>query len=215
MSPIGDTAIRKGRNFCRLERRSIDMIRSKALLLNQKFVVLQFSIRDLRYFSGINGVSSYPFINNRKIQQYPAFSAKSHLNFSIFYNLQAQTKAMSGEGDKKALIVDYNDLLEAQKDNSVLIIDVREQDEINKTGKLPGSIHIPMADVSNLLSSLSEDAFKEKFGKAKPAKDTKIILSCHAGRRSAKVQEEIQKLGYESAYNYVGGWMDWESKQKV
>ncbi|XP_024943362.1 uncharacterized protein LOC107270192 isoform X3 [Cephus cinctus] len=146
MSPIGDTAIRKGRNFCRLERRSIDMIRSKALLLNQKFVVLQFSIRDLRYFSGINGVSSYPFINNRKIQQYPAFS---------------------------------------------------------------------VADVSNLLSSLSEDAFKEKFGKAKPAKDTKIILSCHAGRRSAKVQEEIQKLGYESAYNYVGGWMDWESKQKV
>lgn len=39
--------------------------------------------------------------------------------------------------------VNYEELLEAQKDNSILIIDVREQSEIDKTGKLPGSIHIP------------------------------------------------------------------------
>lgn len=47
------------------------------------------------------------------------------------------------EGDKKALNLYYNDILEAQKDDSVLIIDVREQSEIDETGKLPGSIHIP------------------------------------------------------------------------
>lgn len=39
--------------------------------------------------------------------------------------------------------VDYQQILEAQKDDKVLIVDVREQDEINETGKLPGSIHIP------------------------------------------------------------------------
>ena len=48
-----------------------------------------------------------------------------------------------GEGDAKVLNVNYEQLLQAQKDNSVLIVDVREQSEIDKTGALPGSIHIP------------------------------------------------------------------------
>lgn len=40
--------------------------------------------------------------------------------------------------------IDYNQLLEAQKGGSgILIVDVREPEEINKTGKLPGSINIP------------------------------------------------------------------------
>ncbi|KZC13850.1 PREDICTED: thiosulfate sulfurtransferase/rhodanese-like domain-containing protein 3 [Dufourea novaeangliae] len=119
------------------------------------------------------------------------------------------------EGDKKDLSVYYKDILEAQKDNNVLIIDVREQNEINETGKLPGSIHIPMGNVSNVLSSLSPKDFRNTFDKEKPSKDTKIILSCRSGKRSAMVQEEIQKLGYQKAYNYVGGWLDWENNQKV
>lgn len=48
---------------------------------------------------------------------------------------------MSSQDEK--FNVNYEQLLEAQKDNSILIIDVREQAEINKTGKLPGSIHVP------------------------------------------------------------------------
>lgn len=41
------------------------------------------------------------------------------------------------------LEVNYEQLLDAQKDTNVLIIDVREPSEINETGALPGSIHIP------------------------------------------------------------------------
>lgn len=40
-------------------------------------------------------------------------------------------------------VVDYNQLLEAQKNDKILIIDVREDSEIEETGKLPASIHIP------------------------------------------------------------------------
>lgn len=50
---------------------------------------------------------------------------------------------MSDEGNRKALNVNHDQLLEAQKDDKILIIDVREHSEINETGKLPGSIHIP------------------------------------------------------------------------
>ena len=49
---------------------------------------------------------------------------------------------MSGAGDG-CLNINYDGLLDAQKDDKVLIIDVREDAEIQETGKLPGSIHIP------------------------------------------------------------------------
>lgn len=54
----------------------------------------------------------------------------------------SQTEVMKGEGDH-GLNLDYEDILKAQKDDSVLIVDVREDDEIKETGKLPGSIHVP------------------------------------------------------------------------
>lgn len=135
------------------------------------------------------------------------------LHFSISTFLKTDCKTMC-KGDKRTLNVYYKDILEAQKNNT-LIIDVREQSEIDETGKLPGSIHIPMGDVTNTLTSLSDKDFRDKFTRDKPSKDTKIILSCRSGKRSGIVQEEMQKLGYENTYNYVGGWLDWENNQKV
>lgn len=135
--------------------------------------------------------------------------------FKRFSNSAILRSDNMSEGDKKDLKVSYKDILEAQKKENVLIIDVREQFEIDETGKLPGSIHIPMADVSNMLTTLSETNFKEKYGKEKPTKETKIILSCRSGKRSGMVQEMIQAMGYKNAYNYTGGYLDWENNQKV
>lgn len=53
----------------------------------------------------------------------------------------------------RKLNVTYEELLEAQKDSNVLIIDVREKDEIKETGKLPGSIHIPSRKLSSCPSA--------------------------------------------------------------
>ncbi|XP_012276316.1 thiosulfate sulfurtransferase/rhodanese-like domain-containing protein 3 isoform X1 [Orussus abietinus] len=133
--------------------------------------------------------------------------------FSNSANPKACTKIVHGEGDCKTFDISYEELLKAQKDDSVLLIDVREQVEINETGKLPGSVHIPMGNVANLITSLSDEEFKNKFLKPKPSKQTKIILSCKMGRRSATVQEELKQMGY-NAYNYTGGWLEWESRQK-
>lgn len=54
-----------------------------------------------------------------------------------------------------------------------------------------------VGDVSNMLLNLSEKEFKEKYGKHKPTKNTKIIFSCRSGKRSGMVQEAVQKLGYK------------------
>ncbi|XP_014216789.1 heat shock protein 67B2 [Copidosoma floridanum] len=121
------------------------------------------------------------------------------------------SRAMSGS---KSLSVNYDDVVKAQGDKDILIIDVREVSEIQETGQLPGSIHIPMNDVVNELN-LSKENFKNKYSREKPALADKIIVSCKSGRRSAWVQSEIQKIGYSNSYNYDGGWLDWEKHQKA
>ncbi|XP_008550228.1 rhodanese domain-containing protein CG4456 isoform X1 [Microplitis demolitor] len=137
--------------------------------------------------------------------------SKVELVNSVHYSTTSDN--MRGQGDERN-VIGYEELIKDQKDDKVLIIDVREQKEIDETGKLPGSIHIPMGNVLNTLN-LTDEEFKNQYDKPKPDKDTKIVLSCRSGVRSANVQRELLKLGYENAYNYIGGWSEWESKQKA
>ncbi|PBC28947.1 Heat shock protein [Apis cerana cerana] len=139
------------------------------------------------------------------------------LNFSLMLQSISQfstsllnNKIMSEE----SYDVGYSDILRAQKDRDILIIDVREKEEIGETGKIPGSINIPMSDVENTLINFSNKDFKNKFNKEKPSKNTKIIFCCRAGRRSGIIQKQMQKLGYKNTYNYTGGWRDWERRSK-
>lgn len=37
----------------------------------------------------------------------------------------------------------YNDIIELKQKDEIILIDVRELSEIQETGKLPGSVHIP------------------------------------------------------------------------
>ncbi|XP_020711617.2 rhodanese domain-containing protein CG4456-like [Athalia rosae] len=139
--------------------------------------------------------------------------SKYFRHLSTSNNLLTQSKVMAGEGDN-GLNLGYEDLIKAQKDESVLIVDVREDEEIKETGKLPGSIHIPMGQVEDIFKNYSEEAFLRNYQVPKPTKDTKIIFSCRSGKRSAMVQDAILKLGYPKSYNYTGGWLDWESRQE-
>jgi rhodanese-related sulfurtransferase len=45
-------------------------------------------------------------------------------------------------GDKK-IDLTYQDLLDVKAQGGVILVDVREHNEIQETGKLPDSIHIP------------------------------------------------------------------------
>ncbi|XP_058790216.1 thiosulfate sulfurtransferase/rhodanese-like domain-containing protein 3 [Phymastichus coffea] len=108
----------------------------------------------------------------------------------------------------------YEDILEAQKDKTILIIDIREDSEIRETGKLPGSIHIPMGKVINVLTECSNEEFEKQYNRTKPTFDTKIILSCLKGLRSGKLLPKMLQLGFRNMFSYAGGWMDWVQHQK-
>ena len=81
-----------------------------------------------------------------------------------------------------------------KNDKNSVIIDVRETDELELTGFLPGAEHYPMSTF-NL-----EDADLDK--------DKDYYIVCKAGGRSKRVQDYMNAQGY-TAHNVEGGMMEY------
>ncbi len=77
-----------------------------------------------------------------------------------------------------------------------VLIDVREDDELVADGYIPGSIHVPLAEVEERLPELVPDL------------NTEIIFYCASGKRSQTATELAIEMGYYSVYN-LGGLGDW------
>jgi rhodanese-related sulfurtransferase len=43
-----------------------------------------------------------------------------------------------------------------------------------------------------------------------PGKDTKLVLYCGGGFRSALAADNLQKMGYTNAISLDGGWKAWQ-----
>ncbi|KAL0275310.1 UNVERIFIED_CONTAM: hypothetical protein PYX00_003197 [Menopon gallinae] len=105
--------------------------------------------------------------------------------------------------------LDYTQLREKMKEGKAVIFDVREHSEIKETGKLPGSIHIPLGELEKALNEISPDEYKKRYNAEIPSKDTQVIFSCKAGGRSQRAMALAYNLGYTEASHYKGGWLDW------
>lgn len=76
------------------------------------------------------------------------------------------------------------------------IVDVREESEW-ANGHLPGAIY------------LGKGIIERDIEQRVPAADTKLILYCGGGFRSALVADNLQKMGYTNVQSMDGGWKDW------
>ncbi|KAI5633890.1 rhodanese-like domain-containing protein [Phthorimaea operculella] len=112
------------------------------------------------------------------------------------------------------MTVDFDYVKKATEDKNVLIVDVREPDEIKEHGKIPNSINVPLGNVSTALGQLSDKEFLQTYQKPKPTEDTEIIFYCMIGKRSGKAQDNALKLGYKNSKNYLGSFTDWAAKIK-
>nr|QGA73365.1 heat shock protein 67B2-like [Spodoptera frugiperda] len=112
------------------------------------------------------------------------------------------------------LTADYDYVKKATKNTGILIVDVREPDEVKEHGKIPNSVNIPLGNVSTVLGTMPEKDFQDTYQRAKPAENTEIIFYCMIGKRSAKAQQNAINLGYKNTKNYLGSWNDWASKMQ-
>jgi rhodanese-related sulfurtransferase len=76
------------------------------------------------------------------------------------------------------------------------LVDVREESEW-AGGHLPGAIH------------LGKGIIERDIEQRVPATDTKLILYCGGGFRSALAADNLQKMGYTNVESMDGGWKGW------
>jgi len=79
----------------------------------------------------------------------------------------------------------------------IQIVDVREDNEV-AIGKLPNSIHIPLAQVLNRVSEID------------PARET--VVHCKMGGRSARAIDALKRSGFTgNLLNLTGGIIAWSN----
>ncbi|KAM7361098.1 rhodanese domain-containing protein CG4456-like [Cochliomyia hominivorax] len=117
-------------------------------------------------------------------------------------------------GENNIPIVTYEEIKKLTEHSPQLLIDVREPKELQETGKIPTSINIPLGQVGQeLAASVDKAAFKAKYGRDKPEKNSEIIFHCRSGKRSQNAAELARTLGYENTKNYLGSWLEYAEKE--
>ena len=79
-----------------------------------------------------------------------------------------------------------------------ILVDTREDSEW-QAGHAAGAIH------------LGKGIIERDIEKTVPDKNTKLVLYCGGGFRSALAADALAKMGYTNAISLDGGWKDWQA----
>ncbi|KAF4527702.1 hypothetical protein B566_EDAN016369 [Ephemera danica] len=156
-----------------------------------------------------------------------AYNFTPPVRYSAWWEVLSRVKTLESGGSKlhhytdrglkmaseRNVNLSYEEVLELKAKNEIILVDVREPSEIQETGKLPDSIHIPLGDLAGALQGPAEE-FKAKYGVDQFAKDAELVFSCKGGTRSNKAMIAAKELGFTNARHYKGGFMDWEKNTK-
>lgn len=89
---------------------------------------------------------------------------------------------------------------ELKNDINAVILDVRTQSEIEE-GIIPNAIHIDIYQGQGFIDQLNElDKTKNYY------------VYCRSGSRSRQACNVLHQLGFENAYNLMGGILQWEGE---
>ncbi|WP_029520377.1 rhodanese-like domain-containing protein [Persephonella sp. IF05-L8] len=87
-------------------------------------------------------------------------------------------------------------LLQKEK-GKIVLLDVRNPEEIKTDGKIPGSILIPLGTLAQNIDKLD--------------KNKKIMVYCHSGMRSVSAARLLSSVGFK-VLNIKGGILSWKSE---
>ena len=85
-------------------------------------------------------------------------------------------------------------------DANAVILDVRTEDEFNE-GMIKGALNIDIYKGQGFIYSI------EELDKSK-----NYYVYCRSGGRSGQACSIMSQLGFENAYNLLGGIMNWEGE---
>ena len=91
-------------------------------------------------------------------------------------------------------------IAQLEADEDAVILDVRTEDECDE-GIIPNAINIDIHKGQDFISEI------EKLDKSK-----NYYVYCRSGARSGKACEIMNELGFDNAYNLLGGMLDWDGE---
>lgn len=87
-------------------------------------------------------------------------------------------------------------------ETGALLLDVRDLNELQKSGHAAGAHHIPRG----MLEFRADEALQSHDPELR--RDRAVILYCAAGGRAALAGKLLKDMGYQEVYN-LGGLNDW------
>jgi rhodanese-related sulfurtransferase len=89
--------------------------------------------------------------------------------------------------------------MQARKDSSLLLLDVRTPDEFS-AGHIPGAVNIPYDQVAAHLAEIP--------------KGDEVVLYCHSGRRAGLAAEVLAANGYTRLAHLEGDMQGWQAAHR-
>ena len=102
---------------------------------------------------------------------------------------------------KEVKTISSEEALKLLNNNKCNLIDIREKDELDKTGKVENSNHIPRGMMEFWLDP---DGPYFKSGKLDMNKE--MVLFCAGGLRSALAVKALKEMGFEKVSHIDGGF---------
>ena len=96
--------------------------------------------------------------------------------------------------------------LNSQQSGKSTILDLREKEELDLAGTIPGAIHIPRGMLEFAVDP-GHPAYKQGI-----TPDMSFILACASGARSALATETLHQLGFDDVSNLEGGFNAWKAQ---
>jgi len=104
------------------------------------------------------------------------------------------------QNDKKAVIIDINQLKETVIGKEVQLIDLRTDKEY-KAGFIDDAIQMNFSDIEKFMKQINT------LNKNKP-----IYIYCQSGGRSGRAAKILIDEGFSKVYNFSGGWKQWKEQ---
>jgi rhodanese-related sulfurtransferase len=95
-------------------------------------------------------------------------------------------------------------LQEMLAEGNVLVVDVRDIRELEREGRIPGSLHAPRGMLEFWIDPASP-YFRKEFGE-----ERRFVFHCALDWRSALSTQTAQRMGLENAMHLKGGFKAWK-----
>ena len=111
------------------------------------------------------------------------------------------SQTLVSEALSEVKTITANEALKLSNDDACTLIDIREKGELDKTGRIENSNHIPRGMLEFWL-----DPEGPYFKSGKIDINKEMVLFCAGGLRSALAAKSLKEMGFEKVSHIDGGF---------